>query len=888
MKVVRTAAMVVGAIALVATGVAAAGAVGLFGAGAFSAGSLATVALGTSVFGIASAGTLLLASASVLALTGAAGKKPATISGGSQTEFAADPRAGVPYAVGTTGTKGNIVYRRSTDGWSNDTPRDLMDLVTVFSLGPITAFLSFTADRTPVTFDGSGNATGTYANRMFQKTQLGACPEAAALTVTAGASSSPTGWTSSHKLSGLAAAIWRLRYDAKEKFYQNGVPDPMWVIQAVKVYDPRQDSTYPGGSGSCRWYDESTWVWQGVEEGLPAGENPYLHALTWCIGRHQNGKRVMGLGAPIEQIIVEQFVEGANVADANGWKIGGVLYSRPDTKWNNLKLLLQAGGGEPIRVGARIGCRINTPRVSLATITRDDIVGDAQLSTTQTRRARINTVIPRYRSPDHDYEIVAASPIAVSSHVAEDGDERTREIEFPLVQDVDQAAALARYEIENSREFGPGSFPLKPVWIGYKPGDCLTIDLDDVSNQKVLVEHREIDPSGATVTLTVRSETDAKHAFALGETGTAPPLPGVSAYDPSVPAPGEGDWTLTGTAISANGTVQPALELTGAVSSAYAEAVIWDYRVYDSEAGDEDNWVAAGIDSPVLTRKLITGLAPGESYEVSVRYRQRGVTGERLILGPETTGGLGGVLVDVVRVRDYAADASGTVTSILPDYIVPAVTLNGVDVRTSDAVSYAIDTAGVTATVNNTPEDPDKGVIEITAVTALNGWIDLTVTTGGVAQPTIRIATRKTTGLPSGLGGTGSKVASDSSFPYLNSTSYADLSDVMTVTVGSGEKIVGSAPLDYGPVTAGPVSRTVTAKWQYSPASMGSWNDFDTGEIAGSVSVGGFNFEPGHGDFNDEAASLSPGDYDVKLVGKLDSAGVEVSLWGTASIEVKA
>src|SRR5690606_13871857 len=63
------------------------------------------------------------------------------------------------------------------------------------------------------------------------------------------------------------------------------------------------------------------------------------------------------------------------------------------------------------------------------------------------------------------------------------------------------------------------------------------------------------------------------------------------------------------------------------------------------------------------------------------------------------------VLVDVVRVRDYAADQSGTVTSVLPDYIVPVVTLDGNDIRTSDAVSYAINTSGVTATVNDTPSD---------------------------------------------------------------------------------------------------------------------------------------------------------------------------------------
>jgi len=221
------------------------------------------------------------------------------VSGGSQTEFSADPRAGVPYLIGRTGTKGNIVYRDATDGWSDKTPNDLMDIVAVLSgAGPIEAIESFSCDGTVVSFDGAGNAVGNFHDRMFQKTQLGACPESSALTVTAGISTAPSAWTSAHKLSGLAAAIWRLRFDGKGKFFQNGVPSPTWVARGIKVYDPRKDSTYPGGSGSHRWNDEGTWEYD---------DNPYLSGLAWCIGYHQNGKRVAGLGASIDQIIVSQF-----------------------------------------------------------------------------------------------------------------------------------------------------------------------------------------------------------------------------------------------------------------------------------------------------------------------------------------------------------------------------------------------------------------------------------------------------------------------------------------------------------------------------------------------------------------------------------------------------
>jgi hypothetical protein len=460
----------------------------------------------------------------------------------------------------------------------------------------------------------------------------------------------------------------------------------------------------------------------------------------------------------------------------------------PGDRWANLKDICAAGGAEPIP-GAVLSFRYMAPAVALDTITEADIADEAMTAVAmQSYRDRINTVLPTYRSPDHNWEMVQAGAVTVSGYVTEDGEERLVEWPFNFVKDVDQATQLAAYNLVNAREIQPIELTCMPRMRAYRPGDCLALDLPQIGlNTDAIVLHREIDPATMKVKLTLIGETTAKHAYALGLTGTAPPTPALG------------------------------------------------------QSAQERDETAFGSTAPVL--------------------------------------------VDVVRVRDYAADPSGTVTSVLPDYIVPVVTLDGNDIRTSDAVSYAIDPVGVTATVNDTPSDPDKGIIEVTGVTALNGWIDLTVTVGGVAQPTIRIATRKTTGLPAGLGGTGSKVASDSSFPNINSTSFADLTDVMTVTTTGSEKIVASAPLDYGPVTTSPVSRTVTAKWVYSVAGAGSWNDFDTGEIAGSVSVGGFNYVAGHGDFNDEVTP-GAGDWDVKLVGKLDGAGVDVGLWGTATVQV--
>jgi chitodextrinase len=508
----RKAALVVGAVALVATGVGTAVGAGLLTGGIVSAGTAAVAGTLTTIgtFASVAAGALTIGAT----LTA---KKPTTSLGGDQTRFTANKDQGLPYPMGRTSVSGFIVHR-NTSGVKNVYQTFFAVLA---AAGPIQGIESFNVDKVPVSF-ANGAAIGEYNGWMWLNTQLGNTPEATAL-------SSPItavpGWDASSMMSGYAGYAWTLKYDDKGKKYAAGVPEPSVVLSGVKAYDPIQDSTYPGGSGPHRANDESTWTYS---------DNPFLHGLTWLLGRHQNGKRVIGVGAPLDGIDVAAYVEARNIALANGWKIGGTVYST-DEKWAALKAMLQAGGGQPSQIGAVISCTINAPRVSLDTIRASDLAGDAVVSGTQSRRSRINAVVPRYRSEEHGWEMVPAALVKVDAYIAEDGGQRTKEIEFPLVQEAGSAAQLAAYEIVNAREFGPITLPLKPRWIGYKPGDCLTIDLPDSNmvGQTALVINRSIDPSTGVVTLTLKSETTAKHDFALGRTPNPPPTPSLQVINPA-------------------------------------------------------------------------------------------------------------------------------------------------------------------------------------------------------------------------------------------------------------------------------------------------------------------------------------------------------------------
>lgn len=605
-KVLKKAAIVVGAVALIATGVGAIAGGTILGASIATIGTLASVA----------AGALNLATTLVA--------KPKGSAVGSQTDVRLDPQAGVPYAIGRTYYAGTLVHQ-DTFGADNTF---IGSVIAYSGGGPITAFEAWQVDRATVTFTG-GAADGGLNGFLWLTSQLGATPEAAALVSSQG---TLPGWDAASKLSGYAAALWTLKFDKNGKKWAGGYPQIGAVVQGAKAYDPRLDSTYPGGSGAHRANNEATWAYT---------ENPWLHALAWAIGRHQNGKRVLGVGMPIDAIDVASFVDAANVAGTNLWKVGGVV-SSSDDKWDVLKMLCQAGGGQPVRLGGELSCDFETSRVSLATVTSADLVGEGSVVGTQRRRDRYNTAIPRCRLETHGWEVVALDQIAVASYVTEDGDTRTREIDLPLVQNKDQAAQLATYDIVSSREFGPIVLPLKIKWIGYKPGDCLTLTIAELglSAQKAVITRRELDPESGVVTLELKSETDSKHAFALGKTGVAPTTPGLTPIDlSSVAAPGAAAWTLAGASVSTSAGSLPALQVTGAVDNVNAETVQFEVRL----SGESDAaWRIAGQGGPETVKRLITdSIAPGASYQVAVSYIARGVTGARRVLGPAAAGTLG-------------------------------------------------------------------------------------------------------------------------------------------------------------------------------------------------------------------------------------------------------
>lgn len=432
---------------------------------------------------------------------------PATGNGGDPIDYKANPTLPIPILFGRTASGGYQVHLSTTDDADH---RYLHHFIVHSGGGPVDSFVKFYADSVEVTFDGSEEAIGSpFVEYMYLQNNVGSqssswlSPPSGSM----GLADVPE-WTTSHVLSGFACSRWALKWKADR--YAFGPPKPLWVIQGVALYDPRQDSGVSGGSGSQDNGDQSTWVYD---------DNPACGAISWCLGYRHNDILTIGLGAPIDAIDHESFQEAAEVCDDNGWTFGCIL-TTADSKWDNLSVIAQAGAMQIIRSGAKISCIVQTPRVSLYTLTGADLVGEISVAGTVRRRDRVNTVNYEWRDESLDWAMKTTGPIEVSAFVTEDGETRSKGISYFAVQNETQGAQLAAYAIYDSRERAPITFTVKPYYQGLKPGDVITLNEPEVglSSQDLLILARERDPSTGLVTLTARTETTAKHAAALAMT----------------------------------------------------------------------------------------------------------------------------------------------------------------------------------------------------------------------------------------------------------------------------------------------------------------------------------------------------------------------------------
>lgn len=152
------------------------------GVAALVAGTIATAGIGTAAFtAVASSVATYAGLAAGVASLGAqalAKKPPAQ---GSVTQITIAANSETPCIIGETYYGGVLRHDVGYGGKVGKVQNPYRGMVIVYSIGPVEGLVGHYADFLPVSFSGTA-ATGYYAGFMYRDFQLGASPEASALT----------------------------------------------------------------------------------------------------------------------------------------------------------------------------------------------------------------------------------------------------------------------------------------------------------------------------------------------------------------------------------------------------------------------------------------------------------------------------------------------------------------------------------------------------------------------------------------------------------------------------------------------------------------------------------------------------------------------------------
>lgn len=758
-------------------------------------GALAAVVGKTAAFAISG----LIAAAAPLALSLGLSSlaTPRIGEGGGSLDFRPNRNAGWPFVAGTTGTAGVQLHLASSGTADKNKFRHWFLLL---AMGPDVSVDAFYANEVAVTFASYVATSEPYAGKMWLTTTTGANPDVA-LTQPSG-TGSITEWTGEHKLSGWACARWVLEYD--QEVYVQGQVAPLFKVSGPRPYDPREDSTQPGGSGSQRIDDQSTW------DGDP--RNPWLQALSFIVGWRDEDEVVIGLGEVPDLIDVASFTEAANLSDDNAW-FCDFGFSSADDPWEVLKAFAQAGGGEIISKGAKIGCFASVIAVSAGTITDADIMDAESIPTTQALATKINGIWPSFQSVDHFWKMTPLDDaIVVDDYVTADDGLFTRQLGFPGVQDATQVAQLTLQGLFDAREINPIVLTLAPAWNALNVGDVIDTDAPEfmLNGLKLRILKKTRDYTTGCPKFVCRTETEEKYALALAATGTAPEVPVLTAVDPyNIPAPSADIWTVTGIAVTGPADTIPLISVsrTGSMDNPAATEVIVEYR--PSTALDDGVWRSwnpgAALPQSFEIGGVLTSLT---DYDVSLRYR--------------TPYGLSGRLIfEDVTAGEY--DFTGATPIVTPD---PTPAWGNISVASSSPASVATSAVainGITSAIELAITFTGAGVIAY----RVNGgvYIDLTSGDSFFVSPTNTVQFKATR--------TGSAGTNSGTVTVTNVTDSSTTLDTFTysATVVSGvtpdavnwANISGAVPVGNANQTFSGLSTAITLRFDFISGGTLLW-----------------------------------------------------------------
>ena len=350
----------------------------------------------------------------------------------------------------------------------------------------------------------SGGVTSTYSGYLTVNTRTEGT-SANTIAINGGSN-----WGSSTRLTGCAylhIRIKRTGNDSKtESPLVNGLPSRVTVIgDGALLYDPRKDSTVPGGSGAHRVNDQSTW---GNYTAADDTDNPALQLLWWLLGWKINDELSIGCGVPASRIDLESFITAANICDENvTLAIGGTqkryrtsgTATDADDRMSVINTFLTSMNGTLRDSGGKLS--LDVMKNDLADYVLDfdenDVIGEFEWNQTRGLSDSYNKARGRFIDPSQNslYQLVDYPEVGFDSP---DGIERVMSLDLAFVEDGRRAQRIAKQVLQRSQYRGLFSATFSAKAMGVNVGDVVRLSFETLgwSNKLFRVVSQEIRPDG--------------------------------------------------------------------------------------------------------------------------------------------------------------------------------------------------------------------------------------------------------------------------------------------------------------------------------------------------------------------------------------------------------
>lgn len=265
---------------------------------------------------------------------------------------------------------------------------------------------------------------------------------------------------STRRFTGLAYVHLRFKRTGNSKKaespFAQSIPQRITTVgQGMPCYDPRLDSTVPGGSGAHRVTDQSTWAFT---------RNPALQLLAYLIGWRINGKLAVGKGMPVARLDLPSFMAAANACDEPvALAAGGTepryrsdgIFSEADDMGLVIEAFKTTMNAELDDSDGKLAIRVllNDLDDPIANFGPDDFLSGLTWSPVADISDRFNVVRGQYTDARTTslYQMIDYPEVLLASV---DGIERSHNLPLPLVQSPSQAQRLAKQVLQRQQYSG--------------------------------------------------------------------------------------------------------------------------------------------------------------------------------------------------------------------------------------------------------------------------------------------------------------------------------------------------------------------------------------------------------------------------------------------------